>query len=350
MSEAAPDLTATIPAPTGSPVLSFDDEGGGGHDPNSLESVLSELGLEPEAPKDGGNGHANGKAKPAPAAAKGEDDEADPKAKVEAKDDKETPPAEDDEAAVRGILKRARERRTARAAAQRQAAPATAAAAPKPIEAPKVEPPKPTPPPAGVAAAVEDVLKQIAKLAGDDEAADAAAKQGTPDTGKAARTAELVELKKIVEGLGEAIKGDSASLKERVEKAETALQAIDDQRFVRQLITDRLDSIETEIPTLAGRRDAVDLVEIAAQRYFEKYNAKPPIKALARRIEKKLAGSNGTQQRSTTPEKHTPSRKTVSSALGSPPAARSGPDKRSSKEVARDLFASLGVDPDDDAD
>lgn len=330
---------------------------------DSVDDLLSELGLEADGAgdKDG----APAKEPPAPKADP-EKTQADQEAKGEEGAEGDEKKADDveasDEDKIAAIMARSRQRARDRKAREAQARGQETPAA-KPAEAPAKQDAKPTEaaapkPGAEISAAVRDVLLQLDQLASDD----AAAGQERPATAAEAAAAST-ERRKALEAIQEKLEALSTGAKQTEEmRTEIAslkdtLQSIQNTRAARTWIARELDSIETEIPSLmdpsklrdlkradgSRYRDPVDVIHDAATRFYEKYKATPDLKALARRIEKKL----GASPEKTANEKTSPSRKTVSASLGSPPAARTGPDKRSKAEVEKDFFAAIGVDPND---
>lgn len=282
--------------------------------------------------------------------AKGEKAEADPAAK--AKPDEEDP----DIKTIREINARTRARREARdkarqAAEARAKAAAPAAAQAAPAAAAPEKPATPAPA-ADVAKAVADVLAEIQKLASDGEKP---AAEATPKDERAAAIlalqGKLEELTKnatvnadLQKKLDDAT-GRLAAIEKHAQSRETNARYIIDQ--VRPILAE-LPLLSAHRPTLKEPRTAIEMIEAAAGRYVEKFKAVPDMRSLARRIEKKLASTNddGSEKKpAENPPK--PKSKTVSAELSSPPAARSGPDKRTAKEVSNDLFAAFGLPPDE---
>lgn len=279
------------------------------------------------------------------AEAKGKDGEKDePDAKADAEDE--------DTKNLREINARSLKRRRAREASGR---PAPVAAATKPAEAAATAqtPAAKTAEAAADAAkaaggadkatvqAMQDVLAQIARLAGeDDDAVKAAEAAGKPDPGAKARAEELVALRQTVEKVADGLK-ETDALKVKLDAVTEKLQAQEDDRIVTAHVSRQLDAVAKDAPTLLARRDAVDLVKAAATKFFTKYGQPPDVKEIARRIEKKLQGSGPEKNGETT----SATRKTVSTnSHSSPPAQRQGPDKRSGKEAEADFYKRLGVD------
>jgi len=276
------------------------------------------------------------------------------KPKAEAKPEKakaEEPAADPDYEAIKAINKRSAERRRARIAAEAaraQPAPVAAAQAPAKVDPPKAaEPakvePKLTGPEAEAAAAAKQVLGLIAQLAGDDAAAAATTAETTgKEAAKAAedRTALVAEIKAKLEEIGAATK-ENAEIKAELQGLKTQLGAIESARIVREHIETKVEPIVADLPLLMGKRNATDIIHTAVGKFFDKYGKLPDVPELARRIEKKLAEANPPEK---TEKPRSSPRKTVSSSLGSPPAARTGPDTRTKGEVEADLFKSLGIE------
>lgn len=286
---------------------------------------------------------------------------------------KDEPPVVDEDAeAIKAINARSRARRQAREASKQapaavasaasvesaQAAAKTAeAAAAKPVSAAPAAEAKPN----EVAQAVRDVLAQIERLAGEDEAAVAAASaSGKPDAGAEARAAELKAIRATVDQIASGLKETSA-LKEDLAKLQADLRRQADEQTIKSVIAEQIDAIAGDVPTVSSNarhdvqivRDGVkrtvrmtgqEIVRDQAEKFFNKYKVAPDLKELARRIEKKLAAGSGPTETAKNGEKTTPTRKTISSSQSSPPAARQGPDKRSGKDAEADLWKRLGVD------
>jgi len=274
---------------------------------------------------------------PAPAAETTEDGKTPPKA------DAKAPDAEDpDLKAIREINARSRARREAFRKA-REGSRAPAAAAP-PVHAapPAAKPPEPAPAAAApvtneVTKAVADVLAEIQKLAADDAAP--AAEQTPKDERAAAILALQAKLDKIAETTT-----INAELQTKLDAATAKLAKIESDQVNRQVVerhvVETIKPILAELPHLRAHRPsieeprtAIELIADAAGRYLEKFKAVPDMQEIARRIEKKLAPAEAPKETPSTKSK------TVSSKLTSPPAARSGPDKRTKEEVEADLDA-----------
>ena len=288
-----------------------------GLDLGTLEEIRAELGTDQFPPEEG--------AAPAPAA--------------EAKPAETAAPAVDDAQIVKDIMRRSRERRAARQAA---AAPPTAA--PVSTPAPTAQPAAaPTAPKSETALAVEDVLKQIARLAGDD--AEAAAEPATT-AGKAERNEVVEAIRAKLDELVSKMKPDSA-LTEKVTALEETLKGLNNAQIVREHISQTIDVMADKAPMVSsGKRFTVEingkmvtgngnkLVALAVERFFDRNGgAVPDVRVAIATIEKKLAG---------TPEKTIEkpgTRRTISQSLGSPPAARSGDDTRSAEDALRDFNA-----------
>lgn len=320
---AEPAETAAIPAEIATTSLNGDTD--------ELQDLL---GLEREAPP-AESAKTKAAAKPAP------------KADAKAKDD--DAPADPDYEAIREINRRSAARRAARRAAEARTQPAPAAAAPaKPAETPKpADPPKKTEPAlsgpeAAAAKAAKEVLGLIAKLAGDDAEAAADAKaeiQAKPaDEQKKILEAIGAQIQKLTEGSSKV----TEELRNELATVKTELETINNSRIVRNHIEEQVENIADELPTLMGKRNAIDLLHKAAGKYWDKHQKMANIPELARRIEKKLSEASAPEKTEKTASK---TRKTVSSSLGSPPAARSGPDQRTKEQVEADLFAAFGQAP-----
>lgn len=335
---AAAAESAALPA---TPDVPSGDLDGGAHDGFSLdggavlgtmEELLEITGLSPE------EGDAAKLAKPKA--------KADADANAEAKTDEAEDP---DYAAIQAINQRSAARRKAR----REAEVARAQAAAKPVEAKPPEPakvePKPaeaklTAPESEAAKAAKEVLGLIAKLAGDDQEAAAAAED--PSVKQAAERKGLVdEIKTQLESLNAASKAAATeqgkALQTKIEALEEKLGAIESARAVRDHIEARVEPIIAELPTLMGKRNATEILHTAAGKFFDKFGKFPDVAELARRIEKKLSEASPPEKNR---EQRTNPRKTVSSSLGSPPAARTGPDTRTKVEVEADLFKALQIE------
>lgn len=275
------------------------------------------------------------------------------------------PPAEDaDVVMLREINARSRARRAARAKAARASAPAAAAppamtsATPPPATAPqgdkKPEAPAPAaakPPTSLAEKAVADILKQVAELAGDDAVAAASGEQPTADD-KAARSAALAAIETKLAAITDTLK-ETEKGKEELAAIKARLEHLDNVQKVRTHITRQIDAHAEELPKLASgerhvvvidgkkvRASGVELVEMATERFLQKFKTVPNVAVIARQIEKKLA--NG-REKSSKNETTSPSRKTVSTDLSSPPAARTGPDRRTKAQVEADLFGAFGI-------
>lgn len=363
--------TASAPAATNStPAAPAADSGGGaggspfGHltDKSSVDDVMAALGApgdgdgpgfdlddaEGEAPASGAGGEA--------AAAKSNGDGASAGASPDA-------PAGDEDGDIKAVLARSAARRRARAAAARTtqtpaaapAAPATSAA--QPPAANGAAQPAAASAPAGVTAAVQDILAQIAKLAGDDEDA-ASAAAGAPDTTQAARDAALDAIRKKVEAIGDGLKGNEET-RAVVEKLQAKLKDFEDERFVNDLIEKKIDASAAALPLVSSgdrfeveiggkkvRGTGAQLVKLSVERYWKKHGSAPSLTAVARVVEKRLVAAQQPARSDT--REAPPTRKTISSSHGAPPSARSGPDKRTKEEIERDLYAKFGVEPDED--
>lgn len=286
-------------------------------------------------------------------------------------DAKKPEEVDEDAANLAAINKRSAERRRAKAMRQRSngtPAPQTAAvasakaateaaeAAAKAKPAEVAKPVEPAQPSSEVAQAMRDVLAQIEKLAGDDEAAEAAKAEGVSDKTKDERVAALTEIRTQVAKIAEGLK-ETDALKAQVEKLSGDLKAQADEANVKRIIADSIDAIATEIPKLASaekhdvqvkqngttktlRLTGHEILHWQAARFYDKYGVAPDLRELARRVEKKLQGESPEKNG----EKQPATRKTVSTSHSSPPAARQGPDKRTSKDAEADFFARLGVE------
>lgn len=206
-----------------------------------------------------------------------------------------------------------------------------------------------------VAMAVRDVLAQIERLAGEDEAAAAKTAAGTADKGAEARAADLKGIREKVEKIAEGL-SETGALKTSIEKLQQQLKDQADDNLIRQHVASEIDRVAADVPTVASgsrhevkiqhngvaktvRMTGAEIVRYQAERFFEKYKVAPDLKELAKRIEKRLTGT--TQEKNG--EKTAQTRKTVSTSHSSPPAARQGPDKRSGKEAEHDFFKRLGL-------
>jgi hypothetical protein len=262
-----------------------------------------------------------------------------------AKDEAKPADEDDDVAAIKAINARSRARRLERQRANApagSAAPSTPAAAAAPPAAEAKTPPAPAAakPPVGVEGAVRDVLERIAELAGSDKDAAAAGEQpNAQDT--AARAAALTEIRTRLDEIAATSK-DSAALKEQVKGLEAQLKAVESTRIVTEFVTAGFDKVADECPTLAGKHNAIGLLNAATNRFYDKYQKLPNVGELARRIEKKLQATAPENDSDEKPQ--TKTRKTVTSSLGSPPAARQGPDTRTSKQVEADLLAAFNLE------
>lgn len=347
---------------------------------DTVADVIEALGLEPEGAEGAAEAPA---AKPETAPAKDKPETGDDAAKDKGKGEDDKPAEQDaagdedpDVAELRAINARSRARREARERARREAqsqarpaAPATTTEPEKPAPATKpAEKPQP-PPQSETFAAFKDIIKAIDDLARDDAEA-AAQPTGTPAEQQAAsaeRKALVEELRGKLDALTEALKGQDTDLKKKVEDLTERLTVNERHRNAQEYIGVQLDAIEAEIPLLMSPetvrtlvrghgsitgapgtryRNAIDVVHDAADKFYEKYKTTPDLKALARRIEKKLKGASPEKKPTeATNEKPPQSRKTLSSSHGSPAAARTGPDQRSSKDAVSDFFNALGEDP-----
>lgn len=277
--------------------------------------------------------------------AKGE--KPDDAAPAKAKADEEDP----DIKTIREINARSRARRAKRdderraAEAKAKPAPAPAAVTPPPAAA------KPEAPAAYVTKAVTDVLEEIKRLSEDAE------KPAAEATPKDERAAAILALQARLEKLTESATNSDA-LQKKLDDATTRLAQIEKHTAARETnskfiiesvrpILDELPTLSAHRPTLKEPRTAVEMIEAAAGRYYEKFKVVPDMRDLARRIEKKLASPDAGPEKKTAENPTKPKSKTVSADLSSPPAARSGPDKRNSKEVTNDLYAAFGLAPDE---
>ena len=274
------------------------------------------------------------------APAEGEKPKTEPADKPDAKAKADEPVADakdPDLEEIRAINARSRARREAFRKSREAARPAPAAQA-APAAAAKPPEPAPAAPSNEVTKAVADVLAEIQKLAADDTAP--AAEQTPKDERAAAILALQAKLDKIAETTTV-----NADLQKKLDDATTRLAAMEknetnrvtNARFIVEQvkpILDELPTLRAHVPTLKEPRTAVEMIEAAAGRYLEKFGSVPDMKEIARRIEKKLAPE--TETKTETPSTKS---KTVSSKLSSPPAARSGPDKRTKAEIEADLDA-----------
>jgi hypothetical protein len=244
---------------------------------------------------------------------------------------------------LRAIKRRAHERKLSRRAAQR---PAAAAARPAQAAAPAVAA-KPTPSAdeQAVAAAVRDVIAEIAKMTSEDEKA---AANGTAATGAAAdaRKADLAKLQAKVDALNSGL-GENAELRKKLDSVEATIKEQADRAKVNGMIDRMLDVKGDKFPALMALRNPTALIYDRAEKYFEKHGKAPNLTFVAETIEKVLARRSKGESPETpakagekTPAK---TRKTVSQSTATPPADRKGPDKRTKEEVEKDLFASLGI-------
>ena len=278
-----------------------------------------------------------------------------PKDEVAAKrTEKATKPDDSDDTEVadlKAIEARAKERRKTAQAARRKAEPPVAAK----VEAPKADT---TPAKLGpVEQAVKDTLMAIDALARGDNAA-AAANDGAPAPETAARKAELEAITSKLADIQNGLKQTEEGRKQ-VEAMQAQLKAIESERVIRRHISKAIDAIDGELPTLldpaALRKfnkeqiaaklrtfaDPIEMIGEAAERYFETYKVAPDMADLARRIERKLKGTDETTATAEKPKKMS---KTVSQNETSPPAARSGPDERTHEEAIADFNRRFGLD------
>jgi hypothetical protein len=326
----------------------------------SLDTILEALGLEAETPEERAEVAATGKVGVKPALeAKGEADEGgekpeekDAKAdddEAKAKDEKKPDAVDEEIEALRAI--RAKSRARHQAAQAPAAVPAVAA---KPAESAPAKVAvaeaiaKPTPGESEVAAAVRDVVAQIAKLTADEEAAVAS---NAKDTGADERAKTLKTIQDQIGKLAEKV-GGSDALTAKFGELQQQLKDAADQRFVEQRIDAAIAKIETKVPLLSARRNAVAMVQEAAEAFYKKNGKLAPLEFVAERVERVLArreqqskGESPASELAKAGEKKSPSRKTVSTDHATPPSARTGPDKRTPKEVEQDLWKSLGIDP-----
>lgn len=304
------------------------------------QTFAEEFGITEDKPADA----------PAPAAkqdAKVEKPDADAPAKAKA--DEEDP----DIKTIREINARSRARREAKEKERRAAEARAKPAAPAPAAAAPAAPAaKPEAPAEYVTRAVTDVLAEIQRLSADAE------KPAAEATPKDERAAAILALQTKLEELTKGAT-DNAELQKKLDDATERLAAMEKHAQSREtnarFIIEQVQPILAELPLLSAHRPtlkeprtAVEMIEAAAGRYVEKFKAVPDMRALARRIEKKLSATDtdGSQKKTVeTPSK--PKSKTLSNDLNSPPAARSGPDKRSAKEVTNDLYAAFGLPPDE---
>lgn len=331
----------------------------------NLDSILESLGLEPETDEERAETEASGKVGTKPAAAKdveakGDDDtdekaeKKDAKADVEAKD-KDKPKVDDDDAEV-AALKAIRTKNLARKRgdqgrpAQVAAKPADVAAAPAAKDKVADAIAKPTPGESEVAAAVRDVVAQIAKLTADEETA--SAKPTGTDTGADARAAALTAIQEQIAKLADKV-GSSDALTAKFGELQQKLQDQADQKFVEQRIDETISKMEDAAPLLSQRRTAIAEVQKICTAFHSKTGKWPPLEfavskaeaVLARREKQEPARAG--EKPGKPGEKQSLSRKTVSTNHATPPSARTGPDKRTPKEVEADLWKALGRDPDD---
>lgn len=311
------------------------------------QDILDALDLEPETPEER-PAETDDAEEPTPAETpagktKVEEPPAEGDEAKAAKDGEEV--SDDDAAVLKAINARSRKRHLER---QRAAAKPAPAAQPAPAATTSTQQPAASPAPRAkteVETAVEDVLKQIAALSGADAEAATAQSQGEkPDTTQAERNAALNEIKTKLDAIAK-VADKTGELDKQVTDLKGQLQALEDARVVQEHYANTLTAMADELPALTARADAMALLDRGVEKFFEKYKQPPDVRELARRIERKLTAAKPER---TGTEKHasaTPApRRTVSNSLGSPPAARTGPDTRTAEQADADFNARFGLE------
>lgn len=317
---------------------------GFGAGPNEMSEILETLGLEPE---EGGTTEQRTSAAVDKATRSTTGDPA--------KDDKDKPKVEakaltteDQEAAdFAAMRKRVEDRRKEREKARRERDRPAQAAAPVEAKAPEVESAKGAPLNAAekeAATALRSIVAEIAKLSEDDAPAG--------DAAKTDRAKLIKSLEDKISGIDVKL-GDGTEARTKLAAAELQIKQLADRQAVEQLIDTKLDEMSDKLPILSSRRNAVAIIFRNANKYYEIHGKAPSIRMLAERWEQKHTHSETTSDPEKNPaasgkgkEKTTTPRKTVSSSLATPPAARTSPDKRTKDEAERDFYSALGIDPD----
>lgn len=338
----------------------------------TVADVQEALGLAPEeaaaADNDGAaaktdaaiaadlKGDPNAKGKKLPEAKPESDADDKTEAEAKAKSDAD----EDPFASIKEINARTRARQRARrereqAAQKVQATPVAAPVAPAAAAKPKVDEAPPVKTPATpVAATAEDhvkaVLSLIEKMAMGDEAVAAGEAAPAPKADEA-RTAALGaiqdKLQELVSNVAEAKEGKAMleQQKEQIGQLKTALEGIQAAQRIREHIEAKVEPMIDELPTLAKRRDATKILHEKFGEFYDTYKKLPNVPELARRIERALAAEASTASTETPEKPAKPSKsKTVSQDLSSPPAARTGPDKRTAAQALADFHKRFDID------
>lgn len=319
---------------------------GFGAGPSELSDILETLGLDPEE-----SGSAEQRTSSAVDKATRSTTGDAPKDKDPAKADAKLTPEQQEAADFAAVRKRVEDRRKEREKGRRERpAPAQAAAAPAgAAKAPEAVPAKADTQPLNAAekeaaSALRSIVTEIAKMAEDDAP--------VGDQAKGERAKLIKSLEDKIAGI-DAKLGDGTEARTKLAAAEAQIKALADRQAVEQLIDTKLDEMSDKLPILSGRRNAVAIIFRNANKYYEIHGKAPSIRMLAERWEQKHTQSETVSDPEKNPaasgkgkEKTTTPRKTVSSSLATPPAARTSPDKRTKDEAERDFYAALGMDPD----
>jgi len=258
-----------------------------------------------------------------------------------------------DAAELAEIRKRASARKRKHEETQRARATGAPVVEAKPAEpAKKTEEPatKLTPAEREAAAAVRDVLTQIAAMT---EADAAAAASGKPQPGADKRAEELTALREKYEKLSKSL-GDNDALTAKLTELDEKIT----YQASRQIVFDKIDAVldanDGKFPELSKKRNAVALIYDRADHHYQKTGKAPSLKFVAETMERVLArrAAGESHEDAPTGERQTPTpkvkdSKTVSRNSATPPAARRGPDARSRDEVEKDLFAAMGLKAND---
>lgn len=316
---------------------------GFGAGPSELSDILETLGLEPEA---AGTTEERTAAAVDKAARSTTGDA--PKDKDAAKVDAKLTPEQQEDADFAVVRKRVDERRREREKGRRERDRPAQAAAPAVAAKPAETAPAKTDPPLNAAekeaaSALRSIVTEIAKMAEDDAP--------VGDAAKGERAKLIKSLEDKIAGI-DAKLGDGTEARTKLAAAEKQIKELADRQAVERMIDTKLDELADSLPNLSSKRNAVGIVYRVAEKYFEKHGKAPSIKAIAELVEKKLTAETGTDPEKNPAasgkgkEKTTTPRKTVSSSLATPPAARTSPDKRTKDEAERDFYSALGIDPD----
>jgi len=272
---------------------------------------------------------------------------------AEKREEKAEVKADDDAEAIKAINRRSAERRKERQRLRAAGAAPARQAEPVPTPAEAAKTPQLSSQEKLAADATREVLQQIARLAGEDDASAAAGETQGRNPQRDALEADIrSKIDGTLKALRDGVGAENKSLVDELKAVRTQLDGLNAAREVRDHIARQFMPVDDKFPTLTdpatlraynkehgtAHRDAIDLIHEAMTRTFSKHGYVPKVQIIAEAIERKLAAKSPEKT-----ETKKPSR-TLSSSLGSPPAARTDPDDRTAEEALADFNRRFELD------